>query len=91
MFNIYNSDNNYLSNFYSPEFYIDSFHNSQKLITDKVILDKTLNKAVNTYIDAQTAFAKVLVSNTMDMAKFVTETTTDKLFQKQSKKASSAA
>lgn len=75
-------DNNYLKNFYSPEFYIDSFQNTKKLVTDKIITDKTLNKAAHSYIDAQTAFAKVLVNNTLDIAKVVTDNVTDKVLQK---------
>lgn len=68
--------------FYSPEFYIDSFQNTKKLVTDKVITDKTLNKAAHAYIDAQTSFAKVLVNNTMDIAKVITENLSDKVLQK---------
>jgi hypothetical protein len=77
----------YLANFYSPEFYIDSFQNTKKLVTDKVITDKTLNKAAHAYIDAQTAFAKVLMNNTIDISKVVTEAVTDKIFSKPAKKA----
>jgi len=77
----------YLKNFYSPEFYIDSFQNTKRLVTDKVITDKTLNKVAHSYIDAQTLFAKMLVNNTLEVAKVITETATDKIFQKSSKKA----
>lgn len=77
----------YLKNLYSPEFYIDSFQNTKKLVTDKVITDKTLNKAAHNFIDAQTAFAKVLVNNTLDIAKVVTDNVTEKVLQK-TKKAS---
>lgn len=79
-FNIF--DNNYLKNFYSPEFYIDAFQNTKKLVTDKVITDKTLNKAAHAYIDAQTAFAKVLVNNSLDIAKVITENVSDKVLHK---------
>lgn len=78
----------YLKNIYSPEFYIDSFQNTKKLVTDKVITDKTLNKAAHSYIDAQTAFAKVLVNNTLDIAKVVADNVTEKVLQKSKKAAS---
>jgi len=78
---------NTIKSFYSPEFYIDSFQNTKKLVTDKVITDKTLNKAAHSYIDAQTAFAKVLVNNAMDIAKVITENVSDKVLQKTKAKA----
>lgn len=79
-FNLF--DSNYLKNFYSPEFYIDAFQNTKKLMTDKVITDKTLNKAAHAYIDAQTSFAKVLVNNSLDIAKVITENVSDKVLHK---------
>jgi len=78
---------NAIKNLYTPEFYIDSFQNTKKLVTDKVITDKTLNKAAHSYIDAQTAFAKVLVNNAMDIAKVITENVSDKVLQKTKAKA----
>lgn len=77
----------YLKNLYSPEFYIDSFQNTKKLVTDKVITDKTLNKAAHSYIEAQTAFAKVLVNNTIDIARVVTDNLSEKVLQKPKKVA----
>ena len=76
-----------IKNFYSPEFYIDSFQNTKKLVTDKILTDKTLNKAAHAYIDAQTSFAKVLVNNSMDIAKVITENLSDKVMQKPKAKA----
>lgn len=73
---------NTFKNFYTPEFYIDSFQNTKKIITDKVITDKTLNKAAHSYIDAQTAFAKVLVTNAIDIAKVFNENVAEKVLQK---------
>jgi hypothetical protein len=80
-----NTYNSYLKNFYSPEFYIDSFQNTKKLVTDKVITDTTLNKAAHSYIEAQTAFAKVLVNNTLDISKLITDNLSDKLIKKTTK------
>ena len=86
-FDLFNSHTNgYLKNFYSPEFYIDSFQNTKRIITDKVITNKTLNKAAHAFIDAQTQFAKVLVNNTLEIAKLVTENVTDKVLPKTKSK-----
>jgi hypothetical protein len=73
---------NTFKDFYSPEFYIDSFQNTKKIVTDKVLTDKTLNKAAHAYIDAQTAFAKVLVTNTLEIAKVFNENVAEKVLQK---------
>jgi len=78
---------NVYKSFYSPEFYIDTFQNTKKLVTDKVITDKTLNKAAHAYIDGQTAFAKVLVNNAMEIAKVITDNLSDKVLQKAKTKA----
>ena len=52
---------------FTPEFYIDSFQSTKRLLTNKVITDPTLNKAAHNYIDAQTTFAKEMakISNTV--------------------------
>ena len=73
---------NTFKDFYSPEFYIDSFQNTKKIVTDKVLTDKTLNKAAHAYIDAQTAFAKVLVTNTLEIAKVFNDNVAEKVLQK---------
>ncbi len=73
---------NTFKDFYSPEFYIDSFQNTKKIVTDKVLTDKTLNKAAHAYIDAQTAFAKVVVTNTLEIAKVFNDNVAEKVLQK---------
>ena len=67
---------------FAPEFYIDLFQNSKRTVTNAVITDKTLNKAANAYIDAQTAFAKVLVNNTIDISKLAVDSFSKNLFFK---------
>lgn len=54
---------------YSLENYVEAFQQTKKRITDKVITDATLNKAAHNYIDAQTAFAKMLIGNTQTIVK----------------------
>ncbi len=55
---------------FSPHFYIESFQNTKKIVTDQIFKDPALNKAAHAYIDAQTQFAKMAVNNTIDMAKY---------------------
>lgn len=65
---------------FTPDFYIDTFQGTKRIITNAVITDKTLNKAAHAYIDAQTAFAKVLVSNTIDISRASVESISKVLF-----------
>ena len=53
---------------FTPQYFIDSFQGAKKAFTDTVIKEPTLNKAAHAYIDAQTAFAKVLVNNTFEIS-----------------------
>lgn len=55
---------------YTLESYVDVFQQTKKRITDKVITDPSLNKAAHSYIDAQTTFAKMLISNSQEIAKY---------------------
>jgi hypothetical protein len=75
---------------FTPDFYIDSFQSTKKILTNQVFKDPTLNKAAHNYIDAQTAFAKMLTSNTVDMAKYSVESVSKVLFPKKEEKATKA-
>ena len=55
---------------YSLESYVDVFQHTKKKVTDKVITDPVLNKAAHSFIEAQTIFAKMLIVNTQDIAKY---------------------
>jgi hypothetical protein len=70
---------------FSPSFYIDSFQCTKKIITDQIFKDSTLNKAAHAYIDAQTAFAKVLVNNAIDVTGYMVDSLSSKLFTKEEK------
>ncbi len=67
---------------FSPVFYIESFQNTKKIITDQIFKDPALNKAAHAYIDSQTQFAKMAVNNTIDMAKYSVESVSKYLFPK---------
>ena len=67
---------------FSPHFYIESFQNTKKIVTDQIFKDPALNKAAHAYIDAQTQFAKMAVNNTIDVAKYSVESVSKYLFPK---------
>ena len=58
---------------FTPDFFIDTFQESKRTITNYVFKDPTLNKAANDYINAQTAFAKMLSHNAIDLTKYSVE------------------
>ena len=66
--------------FFTPSFFIDTFQDTKRIVTNQIIKDPTLNKAANNYIDAQTAFAKMLVNNAIDVSKYSVESISKVLF-----------
>ncbi len=80
---IYNDYNTYTGGvMFSPQFYIESFQNTKKILTDKVIKDATLNKAAHAYIDAQTKFALMLADNAVELAKYSVDSLSKVMFPK---------
>ena len=75
---------------FTPDFYIDSFQQTKKVLTNQVFKDPMLNKAAHAYIDAQTTFAKMLTSNSLDLAKYSVESVSKVLFPKKEEKAAKA-
>jgi hypothetical protein len=73
---------------FGPDFYIDSFQTTKKIVTDSVILDKTLNKAAHDFIEAQTSFAKMLSHNFIDITKYSFEKLTGVWFPSHEKSKS---
>ena len=53
----------------NPSYYIDSFQNLKRSLTNKVITDETLNKADNSFIDAQGTWAKMVAENSINLTK----------------------
>jgi hypothetical protein len=71
---------------FTPDFYIDLFQSSKRQFTNQVYQDETLNKACNAFIDAQTAFAKMMAKNYIDLSKYNADTMSKVFFpQKDSK------
>ncbi len=68
---------------FTPDFFIDTFQGAKKTVTNAVFKDATLNKAAHAYIDAQTAFAKVLTNNTIEMTRYSVDSLSKVLFPKK--------
>ena len=66
--------------YFTLEAHIEAFQTTKRGLTDKVITDPTLNKAAHEYINAQTAFAKMLVKNFTDLTKYSVDSYTSKAF-----------
>ena len=68
---------------FTPDFYIDLFQSSKRQLTNQVYKDDTLNKACNAFIDAQTAFAKMMVKNYIDVSAYSADAMSKVFFPKQ--------
>ena len=71
---------------FTPQFYINSFQSLKHDFTNKVITDTTLNKVANAFIDAQTAWAKMVVDNTTTITKYCFDKQSDILYPQKEKK-----
>lgn len=69
MFNFNMFDQNAFKDLYTANFYIDTLQKTKSILTDKVITDPVLNKAAHDFLDAQTVFAKMVATNTTNIAK----------------------
>ena len=67
---------------FTPHFFIDTLQSTKKVVANQIFKDSRLNKAATDYIDAQTAFAKMMVNNTVDMAKYSVESISKVWFPK---------
>jgi hypothetical protein len=67
---------------FTPDFFIDVLQDTKKSMTNQIFKDEVLNKAANDYINAQTTFAKMMVHNTIDMAKYSVDSVSKLLFPK---------
>jgi hypothetical protein len=76
--------------FFTPDFFIDTFQDTKRIVTNQVFKDPTLNKAANDYITAQTAFAKMLAHNSIDLTKYSVESISKVLFPKEKEVTTSA-
>ena len=55
-------------NDYIANFWIDSIQNAKKTFVDAWIKEESMSKPLNDFVDAQTAFTKVIVKTSNDFA-----------------------
>lgn len=67
----------------NPEFFIDAFQGVKRDLTDKIITDPRMNRAAHNYINSQTEFAKMLVSNTVELGKYSMDCMSERYFPKK--------
>jgi len=65
-----------MKGFYSPEFMIDTLQKTKGYATDKIITDPKLNELAHNFMNAQSAFAKMLVNNATEITKISTDNIT---------------
>jgi len=71
---------------FTPQFYINSFQSLKHDFTNKVITDPTLNKVANDFIDAQSAWAKMVVNNSTTVTKYLFDKQTEVMHSKKDSK-----
>ena len=67
---IYNTTTHTEIKMFTPEFFIDTIQSTKQSVFRRVIQDEQLREVADRYIQAQTDFAKMLVRNTIDLAKY---------------------
>ena len=55
---------------FSPEFFIDTIQSAKRSVFHRVIKNQDLQRVADRYLDAQTDFAKMIVLNAIDLAKY---------------------
>jgi hypothetical protein len=55
---------------FSPEFFIDIVQSTKKIVFNRIVSDPDLQRVAERYINTQTDFAKMLVLNAIDLAKY---------------------
>jgi hypothetical protein len=58
---------------FTPEFFIDTIQSTKQSVFHRIIQDEQLRAVADRYIQAQTDFAKMLVRNSIDLAKYSAE------------------
>jgi hypothetical protein len=67
----------------TPEFFIDSLQGVKRDLTNRMITDPKMNRAAHNYINSQTEFAKMLVSNTVELGKYSMDCISERYFPKK--------
>ena len=67
---IYSSTTHTEIEMFSPEFFIDTIQSAKRSVFHRVIQNQDLQRVADRYLDAQTDFAKMIVLNAIDLAKY---------------------
>lgn len=59
---------------FTPEFFIDTAQGIKQTVFNSIVQDAELRQVADRYLQAQTDFAKMMVRNTIDMAKYSVDT-----------------
>ena len=68
---------------FTPQFFIDSIQSTKRGVFKQIIKDPELQQVADRYIDAQTNFANMLVTNTIAVARYSFEKAADCAFSKK--------
>jgi hypothetical protein len=55
---------------FTPEFFIDTIQTTKKSVFNRIVQDPELQRVAERYVNTQTEFAKMLVRNAIDLAKY---------------------
>lgn len=65
---------------FTVDFFIDTLQSTKRGLFKQVVKDEQLQAVADRYLDAQTEFAKMIVKNTISMAKYSFEKMTPSYF-----------
>jgi len=74
----------FMPNVINPEAFLDTLCGVKKFMTDKIVTDQIMNKAAHNFIDAQRAFAKMMLDNHYIVSKHSMDTMSAFWFPKRS-------
>jgi hypothetical protein len=68
---------------FTPQFFIETIQSTKRGVFKQIIKDPEIQRVADRYIDAQTEFANMLVTNTIAVARYSFEKATDNAFSKK--------
>ena len=70
---------------FTPEAIVTTVQATKRVFVNQYVSNETFKKAALAYVDAQEAFAQMLVKNTTDITTYYVDTVSQYLFPKQEK------
>jgi hypothetical protein len=68
---------------FTPQFFIDTIQNTKRSVFKQIVKDPDLQRVADRYLDAQTEFANMLVTNTIAVASYSFDKATSCVFAKK--------